>query len=583
MLVDEGLVGEDDAAQALEQQRRSGGYLGEHLVRVGALTPEAFYDALTRSWRENLRDLVAEPPPPLLLVEVDVERTIELGWVACELTPDGDLVVASSVPPSEDLVAEVLEYFPARHVEFVSCTRDDLDRLVLDVRVARQDVAGRPSPHHVHPIHVGLAVVSAGIVVMGALTLPVGALAVPLLVASVLFLVGGLIQALSGYVLLAEPDEAPQDVPDERIDDAALPLYSVILLLGGGAPGLERLLRNFEAVDYPRERTDAILVVDRDDEETIAALRESAPRSWVRVARVPSQDFADVVPACDHALALARGRYVVAFRQDDRPDADQLRRAVATFEADLAARLAEDRPAQPYLGLRVARRGGPSPIGLERIAAADEAVLLNGLSGHGSTDVTEVHCNMRLLRRYGGFAALLPGSAQRGTAERPPRIGTLDSSSQHASIRLNRSWWDQQAEAFARDVLEVAARVHALLRGSNAGPRMFASAIAARLSAIALLLSYPVVLGGTVVVMARSPLAEDTLVNHVVWVSLGGLVLVVGTITVVVGLLLVRQRGWRTAVDALTVPALWMLYSLAAWAAVFAAVLRRSEPAGEAG
>ncbi|HWJ08679.1 MAG TPA: hypothetical protein VNS46_04840 [Nocardioides sp.] len=587
-LIAAGLIEPVQLEWALAQQRAAGGFLGQHLIAAGFVTRADFYAVLSESWQADRRDLVAQPPQAELLAELDVEQAVELGWTACELTDDGGVVVASAVLPTEDLVVEVSEVFPGRRIEFVPCTQDDLDSVALGVRVERLAGARGTTPARlVRPFHVVLAVVGAPLAAAGAAVLPLDALAVLLLAGSAVFLVGGVLQVLTGYFLLVEAEPSrptgrsgPSDRPPSRApeiaegDDVDLPLYSVIVRVGGGRAGLDELFDNFRSVDYPRDRTDAILVVSRDDAETVAALRATSPRGWARVALVPEADFVDVVRACDHGLALARGRYVVAYDQDERPAADQLRRAVAVFEAELAARLASRRPAPPLVGLRVAQRGGTHPPGLRRIAAADEVLGIAGPSGHGavarSAAVTGVHFNMRLLRRAGGFGLLL----SRPFGDGGPRIETLESSSDRTSPLLARRWWDQQADAFTQDVLDVAARTAVLLRRNAQRPAEEATAVAVRVAVVSLLLTYPVVLGGGLTAAVRSAGTDGSLAANAAWVALGEVGLVVGAVTGAAAVLLARRRGWRAGIDALALPVLWLLYSFAAWAALYAVLLR---------
>ncbi|HVK29968.1 MAG TPA: hypothetical protein VM575_16630 [Nocardioides sp.] len=576
-LVAEGLLDAAQAASATERQRLRGGYFGDHVVDAGHLAAAEFYAALARSWRAARRDLVADPPDASLLAEVDVERAVELGWLACELTEDGSVVVASSVAPTEDLVVEVLDQFPGRQPEFVSCTRDDLDSVALALRVERLAGSRRTPPSRlVRPGHVALAFAGALLAVVGAVVLPTDVLAVLLLVAAFAFLIGGVLQVLTGYALLVALDGTPPSGgAAPASDDVDLPLYTVIVRVCGGSEGLNELFDNFRSVDYPRERTDAIIVVAQEDADTLAALRATSPRGWVRVARVPLADFVDVVRACDHALALARGRYVVAYDQDERPAPDQLRRAVEVFEGDLADRLSGGRAAPPLVGLRVARRTGSQPFGLDRMTAADEALGFGGPAGRGparSADVTAVHFNMRLLRRLGGFGLLLPRGRARTDAG--PRIEVLDSSSQRASQPHARQWWDQQADAFSQDVLDVASRTLALLRRGANRPPAETTALAARIGAILLLLSYPVVVGGGAAAAVRGSGKPGSLAGNAAWVALGELALVVGAVTAVAAAFLARRRGWRAGADALALPVLWLLYAFATWAAVYAVLVR---------
>lgn len=98
--------------------------------------------------------------------------------------------------------------------------------------------------------------------------------------------------------------------------------------------------------------------------------------------------------------------------------------------------------------------------------------------------------------------------------------------------------------------------------------------MATRMGAILLLLSYPVVLAGGVAAAVRSSGVPGSLAGHAAWVAIGELVVVVGAVTGLAAALHARRRGWRAAVDAVAVPVLWLLYALAAWAAVYAVLLR---------
>lgn len=578
-LVAAGLLEPAQLAWATEQQRRTGGYLGEHLVAAGMITADAFYAELARSWEAQRRDLVADPPQPALLAEIDVEQAVELGWIACELTDDGAVVVATCVRPAEDLVVEVLESFPARTIEFVACSRADLDAVALGVRLGRLAGDRRTSSRRlVQPAHVAVATVGAVAAVVAAALLPMRLLVPALVGASVVFVGCGLVQLLRGYLLLVADDRWARAAPPVGGADDDLPLYSVIVRVCGGQPGLDELFGNFRGVDYPRERTDAILVVSEDDTDTFDALRATGRRGWVRVARVPQAEFVDVVRACDHALALARGRYVVAYDQDERPAPDQLRLAVAAFEADLAARLDARLPPDPLVGLRVGRRSGPeATTALGRMAAAGEILHLDGAGTDGfarSPDVTSVHFNMRLLRRLGGFGILAPRRGPVQAGERPPRIEGLDSSSVRAAATGQRRWFRDRAEVIAEDILDAADRLRAMVLRGAAHPPEETRDVASHLGATSFHLAYPVVLGGGVAAALRSETMQGSLADAAAWVALGEVVLLVSMASAVAATLLVRRHGWRAGFGALALPALWSLQAFAAWVALYAVLLR---------
>lgn len=543
---------------ALERQRTIGGYVGQHLVDAGYLTRSEFYAALAEHWELTPRDLVADPPSPALLAELDPETTVELGWVACELTPDG-VVVATSVRPDEELVTEVEEQFPGHAIELVACTQRDLDAVALMARRARgPQTLDRRTRTGVRPVHyvavllLGLAALVAGVVV------PLWLLAGTVLLTSVVFLAGAAVQAVSGLSALAPPDA--EAVREARLDDAELPVYTVLMRIDGGEEVVRRALATLRGFDYPTARLDAVLLVSDDDSATLDGVRRAAPPEWVRVARVPAEEHAEPVLALDHGLALARGRYVVAYAVDEVPAADQLRRAVSAFDADLAAGLDGPlgRTTAPLVGLRADRRSDGAGRSLfARMTEIDDALDLGRLSGDdGHLAAKSVHFNMRLLRRHGGF-----GLATRTLPADGPRIEHLDSISVRADDPGLVRWTDARARASVREVRG------ALEEGvPDAGQLR-------RLLTPAMFLAYPVAVVGAFIAAVRSQGAGGQLAERVAWLSIGEAVIVLGMAVLVAAVSQFRRRGWLAALDALALPAHWLLHSLATWVALVALVV----------
>ncbi|HJQ05157.1 MAG TPA: glycosyltransferase [Nocardioides sp.] len=496
------------------------------------------------------RDLARHPPDAALLADLDIEEAVELGWVPCEIT-DGTVVVGSCLPPDEHLVQEVRERFPGLAARFVACSRSEIDEVVLAERRRRlessEEAAARPL---VRPVHGLLAAAGATTAAVVAMVLPVFVVLVVLSVASLAFVAGGLTQLSPSRGPVPRRTRRREVAPSVAgSDDDRLPLYTVVVRVAGGAPGLEELFDNFRAVDYPRERTDAIFIVAEGDRDTLSALRALPSRGWVRVVKVPDREFLSVIRACDHGLALARGRYIVAYDQDERPEPDQLRRAVAVFEADLVDRLEGRLRAAPLVGLRVGRYTGPQwPTAFDRLSTPDDVLPVDDVwSGRGpvtSPDVTSIHFNTGLLRRRGGFGLLVPGPGPRSDA----RIETLDSSSLRGTNRSARGWLLARADRLARDL-------------RSGGGAMF--------------LAYPVVMGIGVVAAVRWSLDGRPADAWQLLLAFGAPALfLVGSVAVAAHRLAARG-GWRSALWAVALPVHWGLHAYAAWMAAWAVALRR--------
>lgn len=571
-LVDDGLIEPDQLAWAQDRQRREGGDIGAFLVEAGCISSRDYGAALARHWRHETRDLAQHPPEPALLAQLDVEEMIEVGWVACEFVEDA-VVVASSVRPGEDLVVEVQERFPGSSIEFVSCTQGDLDALALRVRTERHLRTPARPPPVVHPVHHVLAIGCALVALTAAFVVPLAMLTIVLLGACTVFLAGSVLLSADAYPHFVRelahgppPDSSAAMVHvigEMTAVDQYLPVYTAIVRLRGGDRAVRALLDNFTGMDYPRVRTDAILLVAENDEATLDALRRTTPLPWVRVARVPDDDFTDLLRVFDHGLALARGQYVVAYEQDETPAPDQLRRAVAAFEADLVARVDRRSDGPPLVALRVTHRTGRRTTPFARLAAADEVLHLDRTSGSSgplrSPDITSVHCHMRLLRRAGGFGALVrQPDALRPDAAPVLRIEDLASTSVRDVVPGPRRWIRERAEAFA-----------SVLSGATERVSMGAAA-PAQGGTVLMFLAYPVVLVGVLVTSTRGGIAEDGFAGTVVWLGLVSLALIVLVATGAACALLARRGGWRAAVDALALPVHWFLHAAAAWAALVA-------------
>jgi len=118
-----------------------------------------------------------------------------------------------------------------------------------------------------------------------------------------------------------------------RAPDAALPIYTVLVPLLREAHVVPDLLRALDAIDYPAEKLEVLLVVECIDEETQDALRRVHLASQMRVIVVPDGQPRTKPRACQYALQFAQGAYVVIYDAEDLPEPAQLRRALCCLQA----------------------------------------------------------------------------------------------------------------------------------------------------------------------------------------------------------------------------------------------------------
>jgi cellulose synthase/poly-beta-1,6-N-acetylglucosamine synthase-like glycosyltransferase len=133
----------------------------------------------------------------------------------------------------------------------------------------------------------------------------------------------------------------------EPIFDDHLPTYAVLVPLYREAAVVEDLVAHLGCIDYPKSKLQILLILEADDHETRSAALRHVSAPHFEVLSVPPRGPRTKPKALTYALSLVRADYVVVFDAEDRPEPDQLRKAVAAFRERpglgcVQARLAPD-------------------------------------------------------------------------------------------------------------------------------------------------------------------------------------------------------------------------------------------------
>ncbi len=139
------------------------------------------------------------------------------------------------------------------------------------------------------------------------------------------------------------------------LSDADLPVFTIIVALYREARIVRKLTAALDAIDYPACKLDIKLVIECDDVETREAFESLALPARYEILVVPEGKPKTKPRALNAALPLARGEYVCVFDAEDIPDPGQLRQAAAAFArsgqeiACVQARLAIDNVRDSWL------------------------------------------------------------------------------------------------------------------------------------------------------------------------------------------------------------------------------------------
>lgn len=175
----------------------------------------------------------------------------------------------------------------------------------------------------------------------------------------------------------------------QNVDNATLPVYTIVIALYREANVVQHLARAIDRLDYPRAKLDVKFVVEIDDEATAQALRAHAPKAPSEIVVAPRGAPRTKPRALNVAMPLARGALVAVFDAEDVPEPAQLRRAAALFAAlptDVAclqASLAIDNASQNWMtALFAMDYAALFDVYNRGLAALDLPLFLGGTSNH---------------------------------------------------------------------------------------------------------------------------------------------------------------------------------------------------------
>lgn len=211
--------------------------------------------------------------------------------------------------------------------------------------------------------------------------------------------------------------------------DIRWPSYTVLVPLYREAAAVDGLVEHLLQLDYPTDRLQVLLLLEREDHETHAALKAWRLPSHMSVMRVPAGSPRTKPRALSHGLDQATGALVTVFDAEDRPEVDQLKLAAFFFAlappsvACFQARLAADNPGDGFLARHFAleyaclfdqllpwlhRRNWPIPLGGTSNHFRSEALIAVG--AWDKFNVTEdADLGIRLVRQ-GYQCAVLPST-----------------------------------------------------------------------------------------------------------------------------------------------------------------------------
>ncbi|CAN5427498.1 glycosyltransferase [soil metagenome] len=342
MLTRSGLVTSEQLQRAMLEYSRTGDPLGDILVSHESISEDVLVAALSemhQMQRVGLADFEPDYDISRRLPE-PLARRLQVIPVA---ESDDTLLLAVARPLSTDDATEVEEALGQPFRQLLA-NRTDLDQLIQRVHssfyadVSTQYLMENYPEQSAHvvfsPVQKAVFIMAAVVIVICAVIFPVGTSIVLVAIASAIYFVVSVYKFR--LTLRALGTHLETDVTDEEIsalDERHLPTYTILVPLYKEAGIVPRLVRDINALDYPRTRLDVKLLCEEDDLETIDKIRELALPPHFHLVVVPDSQPKTKPKACNYGLQLATGSFCVIYDAEDRPDPDQLKKALIAFDA----------------------------------------------------------------------------------------------------------------------------------------------------------------------------------------------------------------------------------------------------------
>jgi glycosyltransferase XagB len=437
--------------------------LGDALLSRNWMDARRYYEAYAQNFDLPFVDLIREPPERDLLQVADTDLytlRLTMPW----LRRDGRLLIATAEPGPETVLFARERW--GDEIEFVVVSKFDIVFAVQTVfgeALSRRAVfeLAEFDPHMSArtvltsgQMMVAYAAVTA--IMIGLAFAPFASLIALNIAVSVFylgnFIFKGILVSLGGG-RSAEVDETVA-IEARALREEELPVFTVLVPMFREAKMLPQLAQALRNLDYPLGKLDIKIVLEANDRDTIEAARSLGLEGVFEIIIVPRSLPQTKPKACNFALRFARGKYLVIYDAEDRPEPDQLRKVVATFRrsppntACLQCRLNYHNASENWLTrmftLDYTLWFDQVLPGLERLGMP---IPLGGTSNHFRIDV------LRELHAWDPFNVTEDADLGIRIGERGYRVGVVDSTTyEEASCRTGQ--WVRQRSRWMKGYMQ---------------------------------------------------------------------------------------------------------------------------------
>ncbi len=340
LLMTSGLITRSQLNDGLNLAENTNTRIGQALIHRGYITEKQLYSFLSRQADMPLFDLskmtLSKEAAKVLTPDEQWEKGV------LPLSRDRNSIVLGVVDPISQVSIEYVERKTGLQVKPVLITENDFENALewlYQEHYTAQSVSAllsREPENSAAQVLTKQQWIWMIIILVISIALAIWNIKNFLIIVNSIFTIIYLSMVVYKFFLVSAAIGTDLEVPvsEEEIRalrDDELPIYTIFIPVYKEAAVLPKLLDSITNLDYPKIKLDVKVLLEEDDEETIAAFKEIDPPDYIQDVIVPTSQPKTKPKACNYGLIRARGEYAVIFDAEDQPDSDQLKRVIVAF------------------------------------------------------------------------------------------------------------------------------------------------------------------------------------------------------------------------------------------------------------
>jgi glycosyltransferase XagB len=346
ILIEKGLITEEQLDYSLSFQKEKGGRLGWILLSLGYITRLQFFETqaqkLGKHFMSPFIDELTNTLDRQLLGKISSDEAIKYQAVPFKFNKKGLLIILTSYPEDKRTLNFFRERFDTEGILEWVVTDLDINSIVKKLfkdYLANLTIMGLYNRNPEESAYKRLSKIQIAFLALFALAIATSFYFYPVTTLVVLFSAVQLFYFIAIFFkLITSIVGAKRKLINDKNSEiislsiSEYPVYTVLVPLFKEPENVVvNLIKSTKNIDYPQNKLDVIFLFEEHDRKTIEIAKSCKPPNTWRFFYIPNGTPTTKPKACNYGLYFSRGEYLVIYDAEDIPEPDQLKKALAAF------------------------------------------------------------------------------------------------------------------------------------------------------------------------------------------------------------------------------------------------------------